>query len=96
MVYQNVILGEDDESRRNAILSNLGRKVVLKDFHDGQSEGVLQKKGYDGQTYWLENACTGAKTRFHYHDLEELAVLRRYVVRPVPEGFVKYPALFRI
>ena len=94
MIVQEVPVGKDEQSKKDLILKNLGKKVALVDFHNGYCVGNISKE-YDGQTYHFRK-MNGYELRLWYHDLEEFHLVKRYGVNPVPEGFVKYPLVFRI
>jgi hypothetical protein len=73
MIIEEIILGEKTQDKQKAIRSNLGKEVVLNDFHNSWLHGVLLKEEEDNEVYQI-NLFHRTK-QLHYHNLKQLLVL---------------------
>lgn len=71
-------MGEEESDKRKAIESNFGNEVILNDFHNNWVHGTLIKEGNDAQVYQINIFNAIGKRQLHYHDLNQLLVLREY------------------
>ena len=84
MILEEIKLGEDDESKKKAVLENLGKQVILKDRDEGLAHGYLSKYGNDRTCYFIEIADPRGEKRLFYHDLQQLILLKLNKDYPLP------------
>ncbi len=75
MIVQEIDIGRLNEEKREAIKKNLGREVILKDFHEEWCHGELLPTGYDNEVYQMQIKDGRGNRQLHYDDLEKLLVL---------------------
>ena len=76
MILEEITLGQTEESKKDAVQKNLGQQVILNDNHNGWCHGVLLNERYDNEVYQMKIADGRGKRQLHYHDLNQLLVLR--------------------
>jgi len=76
MILEEITIKESKYSRMRAIRKNLGKEVILNDFHNLWCHGFLLKDGYNNDFYQMEMANAKGKTRLHYHDLKNLLIVQ--------------------
>ena len=76
MILKEIVLGKTEDSKRNAIKDNLGQQVILNDDHNDWCHGLLLKEKFDNQVYQMNIADGRGKRQLHYHDLNQLLVIR--------------------
>jgi hypothetical protein len=79
--YNKIEIGEDDVSKRDALLPHDGKFALISDEHDcspgGYLFGRLKISSRDGECYEFERIRQDGsvkKQRQHYHDLEGVLV----------------------
>ena len=85
MILEEISLGEDDESKRTAIQSNLGQQAILNDNHETWCHCKILNEGYDDEVYQVRIGDGRGERRLHYHDLNQLIVIRNNPHYPRPE-----------
>lgn len=86
MILEEIELGEDNESKRKAILNLLGEQVILYDNHNRLVHGRLSSEVEDDEvTYGIEIADPRGYNRFFYHDLKGLVRLIPHKNYPLPK-----------
>jgi len=76
MILEEISLGKTKEEKRKAIQDNLGQQVILKDSHNDWCHGVILKERYDFETYQMKLIDARGKRQLHYHDLNQLILIR--------------------
>ena len=84
MRLEEIDIGETKESKRNAILANMGRQVILKDEHTPLSHALLLKNN-DSETYYVQFGDSRGFLRQNYDDLKTLIVLYPATNNPLPQ-----------
>lgn len=79
MILEEINIGDKYESKRKAILDNLGKEVILRDLHESLGHVILLKEK-DSETYRVHFNDHRCKTRdyLHYHDLQMLIVIHNF------------------
>lgn len=85
MIVKKIKIGKDEESKRKAILDNLGEQVILHDVHERMVHGRLLKEGYDDKCYQMYIADSRRERELWYHGLQKLLLLRAHRDNPLPE-----------
>ena len=75
MILREIVLGETEDSKREAVRKNLGQQVILNDCHEEWCHGVLLTEGCDNKVYQMDIADGRRKRQLHYHDLNQLLVI---------------------
>ena len=78
MIIEEIVLEDNETSKREAIQANLGREVILNDNHNLWVHGTLMKEGTDAKVYQINMFNAIGKRQLHYHNLNQLLVLREY------------------
>lgn len=78
MKLREIVLGEDEDSRRRAIQENFGKEVIIRDFHKEWMHGTLLDREYNREVYKIELQGEGRQIRLHYHDLDQLLLVSNY------------------
>ncbi len=77
MILREIIFDKSEESKRDIIQKNLGREVILKDFHNDWCHGVLSTKEYDTQVYQMKISDSRKQRQMDYSDLIQLLVVEK-------------------
>ena len=85
MILREIVLGQTEDSKREAVQKNLGQQVILNDGHEEWCHGVLLEKGYDNEVYQMKVADGRGQRQLHYHDLNQLLVLANHPGYQRPE-----------
>jgi len=75
MILREIVLGQTEESKREAVQKNLGQQVILNDYHNNWCHGVLLNERYDNEVYQMKVADGRGQRQLHYHDLNQLLVI---------------------
>jgi len=76
MIIEEILLEDNETDKREKIQANLGREVILNDGHNLWVHGILLTEGSDDQVYQINMFNAIGKRQLHYHDLNQLLVLR--------------------
>lgn len=76
MIIDEILIGNDENSKRAAIMAHLDRDAILKDSHANWCHGHLELEGYDKQVYKINIPDGRGKRTLDYHDLEQLLITR--------------------
>lgn len=79
MRLEEVDIGDKYESKRKAILDNLGKDVILRDAHESLVHVTLLREK-DPETYnvhFNDHRCK-TKNYLHYHNLQMLIILHNF------------------
>ena len=85
MILREIVLGNTEESKRDAVQGNLGQQVILHDDHERWCHGVILNERYDNDCYTMKLADGREERRFHYHDLIQLLVISNHPKYRRPE-----------
>jgi len=85
MILEEISLGQDEESKRKAIQTNLGQHAILNDNHETWCHCKILEKGYDSQVYQVQIGDGRGERQLHYHDLNQLIVIRNHPHYSRPE-----------
>ena len=86
MILEEIKLGKDTEFKRDAILDNLGKQVLLCDSYNHWVHGLLSEVDYDNDCYQIHMLDPrGIKRELWYHDLQQLILLKPHKDYPLPE-----------
>lgn len=85
MILEEVTLGQDEESKRKAIESNLRQHVILNDGHEGWCHCKILEKGCDDQVYQVQIGDGRGERQLHYHDLNQLMIIKNHPDYPRPK-----------
>jgi hypothetical protein len=86
MILEEVVLEDDNEyAQRKAVQDNLGQQVILNDEHEHWVHGVIQNQGYDHEVYTIKIADGRKERELHYHDLNQILIIRNNPVYKKPE-----------
>jgi len=85
MILEEISLGKDEESRRKAIQSNLGQHAILNDDHETWCHCKILETGYNNEVYQVQIGDGREKRQMHYHDLNQLIVIKNHPHYPRPE-----------
>lgn len=80
MILEEIKFDDTTEGKRKAILDNLGREVILKDFHHSWCHGKIREMWYSSSVYQMDIYDGRKEARFHYHDLEKLIVVGTFKI----------------
>ena len=75
MILREIVLGQTEESKREAVQKNLGQQVILNDYHNNWCHGVLLNERYDNEVHQMKVADGRGQRQLHYHDLNQLLVI---------------------
>ncbi len=78
MIIEEILLGKDEVDKKKKIEENIGKEVILNDTHNFWVHGTLIKEGSDDQVYQIDMLNAIGKRYLHYHDLNQLLVLKPY------------------
>jgi len=78
MIIEEILLEDNEEDKRMQINVNFGKEVILNDTHNFWVHGTLIREGSDDQVYQIDMFNAIGKRYLHYHDLNQLLVLREY------------------
>ena len=78
MILEEISLGKDEESKRKAIQSNLGQHAILNDNHETWCHCKILEKGYDNEFYQVQIWDQREERQLHYHDFNQLIVIRNH------------------
>ncbi len=73
MRLEKISIGENEETKKKAILDNLGRQVIIEDLHDSFGHAVLLHE-CDSKRYGVSYQDRGER-KLHYDDLQTLIIL---------------------
>ncbi|PIX28083.1 MAG: hypothetical protein COZ66_01445 [Candidatus Huberarchaeum crystalense] len=85
MILREIVLGQTEDSKREAVQKNLGQQVILNDDHEEWCHGVLLTERYDNEVYQMKVADGRGQRQLHYHDLNQLLVIANYPEYRRPE-----------
>ncbi len=85
MILREIVLGQTEESKRDAIQKNLGKQVILNDDHNDWCHGVLLNDKYDNEVYQMKIADGRGQRQLHYHDLNQMLVISNHSDYRSPE-----------
>jgi len=85
MILEEISLGKDKESKRKAIQGNLGQQAILNDEHKTWCNCKTLEKGHDNEVYQIQIGDGRGERQLHYHDLNQLIVIRNHPHYPIPE-----------
>ena len=80
MIIEEIVLGGDIKDKQKAIRDNIGKEVILNDFHNNWCHGILLKEDEDDREVVYQINILNAKgaRQLHYHDLKQLLILKPY------------------
>ncbi|MBU2104808.1 MAG: hypothetical protein KKF67_03475 [Nanoarchaeota archaeon] len=78
MILKEITLGQTEESKKDVVQKNLGQQVILNDDHNDWCHGVLLNERYDNEVYQMKIADGRGQRQLHYHDLNQLLVIRNH------------------
>ena len=85
MILEEITLGQTEESKKDAVQKNLGQQVILNDDNNDWCHGVLLSERYDNEVYQMKIADRRGQRQLHYHDLNQLLVIRNHPEYRIPE-----------
>ena len=85
MILEEISVGEDIESKKKAILENLGKQVILCDNHAHWVHGLLSKENYDSTCYQIHLLDPRGIRELWYNDLQQVILLKASRDYPLPE-----------
>jgi hypothetical protein len=77
MILEEIELKKDTESKRKAILENIGKQVILYDLHQDLLHGRLLGK-VNENAYLIYVADERGHMQFWYEDLQKLFLLKAH------------------
>ena len=75
MIIEEIVLGKDVSSKQEAIRKNLGKEVILNDFHNRWCHGIVLGEKTDNMTYYINILSAIGEKRFYYSNLNQLLLL---------------------
>ena len=84
MIVEEIELKKDTESKRKAILENIGKQVILYDSYNYLVHGFLSKKGHNDHHYQIHIADGREQSFLRYDNLEKLFLLKAHKNNPLP------------
>ena len=85
MILEEIDVGKDTKSKKKVILENLGKQVILCDYHARWVHGLLSKENYDSTCYQIHLSDPRGIREFWYNDLRQLFLLKAHKNYPLPE-----------
>ena len=85
MILREIVLGQTEDSKREAVQKNLGQQVILRDDREEWCHGVLLNQGCDNEVYQMDIADDRRKRQLQYHDLNQLLVIANHPKYRRPE-----------
>jgi hypothetical protein len=80
MILEEIKFDNTEEDKKKAILENIGREVIIKDFHHSWCHGKINEMWHESSVYAMVLYDGRKAGTFHYHDLEKLIVVGKYEV----------------
>jgi hypothetical protein len=85
MRLEEINIGKTEESKRKAILANLGMQAILYDKHEDFAHVLLLKEDCGEVTYNVQIGDYRGKRRLEYSDLQKLIILYPLENHPLPQ-----------